>query len=302
MKRTHTDLLFDIFNHMLMVIILFIMLYPLYFTVIASFSEPVHVALGRVTLLPRGFTLDAYRNVFKNDQVWTGYLNSLIYVSVGTLFNLTLTLPAAYVLSKKKLHGRLFFSWYFLFTMFFGGGLIPFYLLVRDLDLLNKPYTLIVLGGFSVYNMIVTRIYYQTTIPEELFESARMDGCSDFGQFTRIALPLSTPIIAVMALFFGVGRWNDFFSALIFISNSKLYPLQMVLRNILIQGRTALASLDMSPGSVSDEELLYITRKAYLAEAMKYALIFIASAPLLAAYPFVQKHFVRGVMIGSLKG
>jgi putative aldouronate transport system permease protein len=302
MKKTRADKIFDICNTVLMVIVLIVMIYPLYFTVIASISEPKDVVTGQVMLLPSGFTLDAYKNVFRNADIWIGYRNTIFYTLFGTLLNLVLTLPTAYVLSKKRLHGRSFFSWFFLFTMFFGGGLIPFYLIIKDLGLLNTPYTLVILGGLSVYNMIVARVFFQTTIPEELYEAARMDGCSDFGQFFRIALPLSAPIIAVMALFYGVGRWNDFFTAMIFISNSDLYPLQLVLQNILIGSQTALASLSLSKGSVEDSQLVALTRQAYLAEAMKYALVFIASAPLLIAYPFVQKYFVKGVMIGSLKG
>lgn len=301
MKQTRIDRAFDVGNTLFMVLVLIVMVYPLYFTIIASFSEPAFVATGQVTLLPRGFTLDAYTNVFRNDKVWIGYRNTFFYTLFGTALNLMLTLPAAYALSRKKLHARTLIASYFLFTMFFSGGLIPTYLLVRDLDLLNKPYTLIVLNGLSVYLLVVTRIFYQTSIPEEIHEAATIDGCANFGQFFRIALPLSAPIIAVMALFYAVGRWNDFFSALIYISDSKLYPLQLVLRNILIQNQMALASLQISK-SVKAEELLAITRQAYLAEAMKYSLIFIASAPMLVAYPFVQKHFVKGVLIGSLKG
>ena len=220
----------------------------------------------------------------------------------GTLLNLRLTIPAAYVLSKKHLRGRTLFSWYFAFTMYFSGGLIPSFLVVRDLGLLNSRMTLVVLNGLSVYNMIVTRVYYQTSIPGELYEAAEIDGCGEFGQFFRVALPLSAPIVAVMALFYAVARWNDYFTGLVYISDSKMYPLQLVLRNILIENRTAINQLQATGAHINDQEMLYLSRQAYLAEAMKYALIFIASLPLLAAYPFVQKHFVKGVMIGAVKG
>jgi putative aldouronate transport system permease protein len=183
--------------------------------------------------------------------------------------------------------------------MYFGGGLIPSFLVVKNLGLLNKPFTLVFLGGISINNTIVTRIYYQTSIPNELNEAAKVDVCSKLGMFLRIELPLSAPIIAVMTLFYAVDRWNDFFTALIYISDSRFYPLQLVLRNILIQSQMALQTLE---ATASDEEVLGLTQKAYMAEAMKYALIFIASAPMLIAYPFVQKHFVKGIMIGSLKG
>ena len=299
MKDSRIDRLFNIGNNLLLFLLLLLFLYPLYFTVIASFSEPFDVAMGNVIFWPKGFTLDAYRNSFMEGSIWLGYATTIFNTVSGTLLNLFLTLPTAYVLSKKTLKGRSLLSVYFLFTMYFSGGLIPTYLLVNQLNLLNKPYTLILLGGLSVYNMVVARIYYQTSIPEEIYAAARVDGCSNFGQFFLIALPLSAPIIAVMTLFYAVGRWNDFFNALIYISDSRLYPLQLVLRNILIQSQMALAGL--TPGA-TDEEVLALTRRAYLAEAMKYALIFISSAPLLAAYPFVQKHFVKGMMIGSLKG
>jgi putative aldouronate transport system permease protein len=302
MKRSRSDITFDLINNAFMIIIIIVMLYPMYFTIIASLSEPSEVALGNVTWIPKGFSLYAYINVFRSSQIWIGYRNTIFYTVMGTFLSLVLTLPAAYVMSKKKLHGRPFFSWFILITMFFGGGLIPFYLLVKDLDLLNKPYTLIVLGSVGASLIIIARIYYQTSIPEELYESARVDGCSNFGQFFMIGLPLSAPIIAVMALFYAVGRWNDYFTAMIFISRKDFYPLQLVLRNILIQGQMALAALQMPGHKVEDAELLYATKQAYLAEAMKYALIFIASAPLLAAYPFVQKYFVKGMLVGSLKG
>lgn len=301
MKKNRIEL-FDVFNTIIMILILITILYPLYFTVIASISEPRDVSLGKVILIPKGINLEAYRNVFKNDEVWTGYRNAIVNTALGTVLNLILTLPCAFALSKKKLHFRNFITWYFLITMFFGGGLIPLYLVVKGLNLINKPYTLIVLSGFAVFYMVVARIFFETSIPEELYESARMDGYSDFGQFFKITLPLSHAIIAVMMLFYAVGRWNDFFAALVFVSDSDLYPLQLVLRNILIEGRMALASIMFSEREVSAAEILAATKRAYLAEAMKYSLIFIAAAPMLMIYPFVQKHFVKGVMIGSLKG
>jgi putative aldouronate transport system permease protein len=302
MIKTRSDRLFDFVNYGLMIIILLAMLYPLYFTIIASISEPSDVVLGRVTIWPKGFNMDAYINVFRAKQIWTGYANTVYYTVFGTLISLFFTIPCAFAMSRRKLHGRHIIAWFFLIPMFFSGGLIPSYLLVKSLGLVNKPYTLVILGTFSVFLMIVTRIYYETNIPEELFEAARIDGCSNFGQFFTIALPLSSTIIAVMALFYGVGRWNDYFTALIFLSSNKYFPLQLVLRNILISGQSALAEIQMRHQRITDAELLAITKQAYLAEAMKYALIFIASAPLLAAYPFLQKYFVKGVMVGSLKG
>ena len=303
MKKFNSDLFFNVINIVFMVIIIFVMVYPIYFVIIASVSDPYATAKGEITFFIKDFSLDAYRNVFSNEQIWIGYRNTVFYTVLGTLFNLILTLPTAYGLSKKGLPGRSGLSWFFLLTMYFNGGLIPTYLLVKSLDLLNKPYTIIMLGGISVYNMIVARIFFQTTIPEQIYESARIDGASEFMQFFKIALPLSSAIIAVMALFYGVARWNDYYTALIYISKNQFMPLQMVLRSILIQNQTALSSIDAaSLNEMADEFLAQKARQAYIAEAMKYSLIFIASAPLLAVYPFIQKYFVKGVMIGSLKG
>ncbi len=303
MKKTISDIIFDSINFIFIAIIIIAMIYPLYFVIIASLSDPYAVATGKVTFWIKGISFDAYKYTFKHKEIWTGYMNTIFYTLAGTGLNLLLTIPTAYSLSKKKLPGRSLISWYFLFTMYFGGGLIPTYLLVRDLNLLNKPYTIPLLGGISIYNTIVTRIFYQTTIPDELYEAAYIDGASDFRQFIQIALPLSAPIIAVMTLYYGVGRWNDYYTALIYISKSDYYPLQMVLRSILIQNKSTLDAIDtVSTQFVDDEYVAKVARQAYMAEAMKYSLIIIASAPLLVAYPFVQKHFVKGVMIGSLKG
>jgi putative aldouronate transport system permease protein len=300
-RKSRGDRAFDWINAALLLLILLVLIYPLYFTVIASVSEPYDVVKGNVVFSPKGFTLEAYRNVFKESRIWTGYRNTIAYTLLGTLFNLGLTMPAAYVLSKRDLPGRSGLTAYFLITMYFSGGLIPTYLLVKSLNLINRPFTLIVLGGISVYNMIISRVYFQTAIPGELYESATMDGAGDFRCFFGIALPLSKPILAVIALYYGVGHWNAYFNALLYVSKSAYQPLQLVLRSILLLNEMALAELD--PNLVLDADMVVaLTRRAYLAEAMKYALIFIASAPLLMVYPFVQRHFVKGVMIGSLKG
>lgn len=281
-------------------LLLFLIIYPLYFTVLASVSDPYEVVRGHVYLFPKGFTLDAYKAILKNTQIWTGYANTIKYTIGGTSLSLLLTIPCAYGLSKKKLIGHSFLSIYFLIPMYFGGGLIPTFLQVKRLGLVNTPYTLIVLSCVSVYNMIVCRVYYQSTIPEELYESARIDGSGEARTFFSIALPLSKPIIAVMALFYAVSRWNDYFLSLIYISKSTYEPLQSVLRSILLLTQSALSNIDYT--TMTPEEIEALTRLAYLAETLKYALIFVASAPLLIAYPFVQKHFIKGMMIGALKG
>ena len=206
MKGIHSDKAFTVINYTLLVIITLIILYPLYFTVIASISEPYDVVSGNVVLWPKGFTLDSYRQIFQNEEIWVGFRNSVAYTVFGTLMSLVLTIPAAYALSKKNLWGRGLITTYFVIIMYFSGGLLPTYLVVRDLGLLNQPYTLIIIGSFSVYNMVVARTYYQSSIPESLYEAAEIDGCSGFGQFFRIAVPLSKPIIAVLALYYAVGR------------------------------------------------------------------------------------------------
>lgn len=291
---------FDLVNITLLVILLVILLYPLYFTVIASFSEPSEVIEGNVVFWPKGFTLESYQMAFNESRIWTGYRNSLIYTLLGTLFNLFLTIPAGYFLSKKDLPGRQVVNVYFLITMYFGGGLIPTYLIVKDLGLLDKFYTLIVLNGISIYNLVITRVFFQNSIPGDLFESASLDGASDLRAFFSIAMPLAKPIIAVMALYYGVAHWNGYFTALVYVSKQSYQPLQIVLRSILLMNETMLSAVD--PNSLDPEMVVALTRRAYMAYTMKYALIFIASAPLLIAYPFVQKYFVQGALIGSLKG
>ena len=302
-KKSRADRVFDAINIFLLSLVLLIMAYPIYFTIIASVSDPFSVAKGQVTFFVKGFSLEGYQNVMEAKQIWIGYRNTIFYTAFGTLFNLVLTIPSAYVLSKPNLFGRKVLTWFFLVTMYFGGGLIPTYLTVKSIHLLNTPVTLVFLGGLSIYNMIVSRVYFQTSIPEDIYESATIDGASNFRQFFQMALPLAKPILAVMALFYAVGRWNDYFTAMIYISNQRYQPLQIVLRGILLLNQTALANLDTNNlGQEDIEYMLTLARQVYMAEGMKYSLIFISSAPLLIAYPFVQKYFVKGIMIGSLEG
>jgi len=276
------------------------MIYPIYFIIIASVSDPYAVYNGKVVLAPVGLSLDPYRNILKYQEIWIGYRNTIAYTFFGTVYNLALTIPAAYVLSKRNLPLRTGISWFFFITMYFGGGLIPTYILYDQLQLINTPYALIVGAGISCYNLIVSRQYFTSSLPEELHEAAIIDGSSEFRFFFRIAIPLAAPIIAVMALYYGVGHWNSYFNALIYITNRQYFPLQLVLRNILILNQTALASMSFTDDDL--EMVMEAARQAYLANAMKYALIIIASLPMLCAYPFIQKYFVKGVMVGSLKG
>lgn len=267
-------------------------LYPLIYIVSSSFSSADAVTAGEVWLWPVDFSLEGYKAVFAYKQIWTGYGNSLFYMIVGTFINITLTILAAYPLSRKDFYGRNFFMLLFLFTMLFSGGLIPNYLLVKELGMLNTRWAMIIPNAMSVFNVIITRTYFKMTIPDELHEAAKMDGCSDFRFLAKVVLPLSGPIIAVMGLFYAVGHWNAFFNALIYLRDQDYYPLQLVLNNILVQNE------------VDPEMFIDVESQAAIAglrELLKYSLIVVASIPVLVIYPFVQKHFVKGVMIGSLK-
>lgn len=286
------DKVFDIINHAILILIAAAVFYPLFFIVIASFSDPSAVANGQVHLFPVGFNLDGYAKVFENEKIWLGYRNSIIYTAVGTSINLCFTIPAAYSLSKKTLPGQSIIMGLITFTMFFGGGLIPSYLLVDNLGINNTMWALILPGSVSVYNLIVTRSYMAGNISGELEEAAKLDGCSDFNLFFRIALPLSKPIIFVVLLMYAVGHWNAYFNALIYIHDKNLYPLQVILRDLLIQTEQAASA----GGDASVMEL------QKLADMLKYGVIVVSSLPVLMIYPFIQKHFEKGMMIGSIKG
>lgn len=297
-KKKYTG--FDIFNTIFMILVLLITLYPLYFTVIASFSDPRAVASGEVIWRPVGITLDSYKQVFAYKDIWRGYANTIFYTVCGTLFQMFLTIPAAYALSKRYLPGQKFFMTLFLITMYFGGGMVPTYLLVKNLGLVNTRICLVIVSGFSIYNLIVTRTYFSTSISESLYEAARIDGAGEIKSFLSIALPLAKPIVAVMVLYFAVALWNNYFDALLYITDKTLEPLQSVLRRVLIQNENALNEA-LLQGNLAPGELLDTAKRAYAAYTMKYTMVFIASAPLLVAYPFVQKYFVKGVMVGAVK-
>ena len=298
MKKKKRTELFDVVNNTLVVLITFIIIYPLYFCVIASFSDPNQVALGNTLLWVKDFSMDAYKYVIEEKQLWMGYRNSLIYLVLGTLYNLVLTIPAAYVMTKKYLPLRGALSWYYFLTMYISGGMIPTYLLIKDLGLIDNPLVLIIGAGVSCYNLIVTRQYFSSSIPQDIYEAAYIDGASELSCFARIAMPLAKPIIAVMALYYGVGHWNSYYNALLYIRKSDYYPLQLVLRNILLSNELAMGAIE----NADAETVAYLVHRADMAQCMKYAIVFIASAPLLVAYPFIQKHFTKGMMIGSVKG
>lgn len=283
--------LFNMIVYILAAFLFVLVLYPILFVVSASFSNPMEVMSGKVVLWPKGFTLNAYAEVFKTDEVWTGYRNTILYTTIGTMLNLVLTTLAAYPLSRKDMPWRNAMMFMVTFTMLFQGGIIPTFLIIKGLGMVNTFWALIIPNAIATYNLIVMRTYFQTNIPWEMQEAAMIDGCSNTGILWRIILPLSKPIIAVMVLFYAVNHWNAYFNALIYLRDHNLYPLQLVLRGILVSNQSAIMD-----GS-SD-----LTESLMLAEGMKYALIIIASLPVLIMYPLVQKHFVKGVMIGSVKG
>ena len=300
MKRTLGDKIFDVVNVILLGILTFIMIYPLYFTVLASLSDQLYVQAGEVILWPKGFTLEAYTNVFQNNTIWNGYLNSIIYTITSTLYNVSMTVTCAYALSRPGLKGKGALNLFFIFTMYFGGGLIPYYMLIKSLGFINTIWVMIIPSGMSVYNMIITRTYYRTNVSLDIYEAAKIDGSSEFRFFFSIALPLSGAIIAVMSLYAGVGMWNNWFGGLLYITSPSKYPLALVLRTIL----TKFEKLDIVENKAVEtaEDSLAKIINERKQEAMRYALIFISSAPVLIAYPFVQKYFVKGVLVGSVKG
>lgn len=292
-KESGSDRLFTIFNYFMLSIVLVIVLYPLIYVVSASFSSSSAVLSGKVWLWPVEPTLDGYKAVFKNAMVVKGFTNTVFYTVAGTAINLILTVLAAYPLSRKDFKGRNFFMLLFVFTMLFNGGLIPTYLIVKDLGMIDTVWAMLVPTALSVWNVIIMRTYFQTTIPSELLEASQLDGCTDFRFLKSIVLPLSGPILAVIALFYAVGHWNQYFNAMIYLKRADLYPLQLVLRDILVQNEVNIDMLGDAKTAAARQGLR---------ELLKYSLIVVTSVPLLVVYPFLQKFFVKGVMIGSIKG
>ena len=297
MKASFHQKIFDRVNIVVLTLITISILYPLVFIASASISDPLLVGSGKVWLWPRGITFDGYVQVFKYPMLLTGYRNTIFYAVTATLITLAFNLPAAYALSRKELPGRNAITAIFAFTMFFSGGLIPTFLVMKALGMINNIWAMIIPGAASMYSIIICRTYFQSSIPDSIQEAARIDGCSSFEIFFRIMLPLSTPIIAVIAMFSVVGQWNAYFNALVYLQDSKLNPLQIVLREILVMNQTTAL---MGPQSALDMESA--ARRARLVQIMKYALIIISSLPVLVVYPFFQRYFVKGIMIGAIKG
>lgn len=291
-RQSRGDFIFDISVNVVGVVVMLIVLIPLIFVLAASFSDPDLVLRGKVLLWPKGFTLQAYTLVFENEEIWRGYRNTILYTVVGTAINIVMTIMAAYPLSRKEMKGRRFFTLLVLFTMYFNGGLIPTYLLVRDLGMYNTIWAVLIPGAISTYNLIVAKSFFEQSIPQELYESAKLDGCGSVRTLFAIVLPLSKAIIAVLILYYGVAHWNAYFNALVYLRDETLHPLQIVLRNILLLGQTEqMGSNDVGMGE-----------KIKMVEAIKYSVIVVSSVPILLLYPFAQRYFVSGVMIGAVKG
>lgn len=293
LRLTRSDKIFYAVNDLILLFALLIVLYPLIYVFSASFSDRMAVISGKVILWPVNFSLEGYQAVFADARIMTGYMNTIFYTVAGTAINVFLTILAAYPLSRRTMVGRNIIMYIFAFTMLFQGGIIPNYLLIMNLGMIDTRWAMLLPAGLSVWNVIIARTFFQSTISHELYEAASIDGCSHFRFLWSIVLPLSKAIIAVMVLFYGVFHWNSYFNAFIYLKSSELFPLQIVLRDILVQN-------EIDPLSITDPEQMTI--KQGLADLLKYSVIVVASLPIWMVYPFVQKHFVKGVMIGSLKG
>lgn len=270
-----------------------LVLYPIIYVLSASFSSPAALAAGKVVLWPVDPGLDGYQAVFNYEKVWIGYRNTIFYVIAGTSINLIVTMCAAYPMARKTLPGRGIVMGFFTFTMLFSAGMIPNYILMKNLGLLNTVWSLLLPGAMSVYNMIVARTFLQNSIPEDLLEASRIDGCDDFGYFFRIVLPLSKPILAVLTLWYAVGHWNAYFNAFLYLKDYNLYPLQIFLKDVLVSSQFSADDM-MDPETIVEMQNMKLL--------LKYSLIIVSVVPLFFFYPIVQKYFVKGVMIGSVKG
>lgn len=285
------DKVFYAINSIFLGLMALIVIYPLYFIVIASISDPDAVLAGKVILYPVQITMDGFKRILETKSIWTGYLNTIIYTAITVVLALLVTVPAGWALSRKTLPGKKFWMIYFIIPMFFGGGLIPFYNVMSSLGLVGSMWAVILPSILSVWNLFMTKTFFESSIPDGLIEAAKIDGAGEYRVFTSLVLPLSKAILAVMALYYAIGQWNSYFNAMIFLQDETKYPLQLVLKEILI------ASENTTGGS--GETILEQYR---MANQLKYVSVIVSSVPVLMLYPFVQKYFSQGVMIGSLKG
>lgn len=290
--KTKADIVFDLLSIVVLGGFTLMIIYPLYFVVIASISDPNSIYAGEVWLWPENLTFDGYRRILGDEAIWTGYRNSIFYAAVSAVLSTTLVIMAAYPLSRSDFVGRNAIMLLILVTLFFNGGIIPSYLLMRQLHLTDTIWSVILPGAVDAFLIIIARTFFQS-LPGELREAATIDGCTNLRFLGSMVIPLSKPIIAVLVLFAVIRQWNGFFDALIYLSNAKLYPLQLVLRNILIESQP-------SGNLVADVETL--VAKQRVTELIKFGVIIVAAVPLLVLYPFLQRYFVKGVLIGSVKG
>ncbi|MDR2534785.1 MAG: carbohydrate ABC transporter permease [Treponema sp.] len=293
MKKGTSRYIFEIVNYLFMIGMCVVMLYPFLFVLAASLSSSSEVSRGMVGIIPKGFNIRAYEAVFKYEHIWTGYRNTILYTTCGTIVNLALTICGAYPLSRKQFVGRSAFTFFIAVTMFFSGGLIPTYLVMRHYKLLNTFWVMILPGAISTWNMIIMRTFFQN-LPSELEESAIIDGCNDLGVLMRIVIPLSTASIMTIGMFYAVGHWNAWFDAFIYLRDHTRYPIQLWLRTIVLQNQMNDITNLQGAVDVGVENLI--------SDTIKYAVIVVAAAPILCVYPFIQKYFVKGVMVGSIKG
>lgn len=296
MVSNFIDRHFDKINIGIVLVITVLIIYPLIFVASASISDPVAVNTGQVWLWPVNITFEGFRRVFQNDAIWRGYRNTIFYTVVGTLLSLIVLIPAAYALSRPEIMGKKYILWFMLFTMLFNGGMIPNYLLIDQLGMVNTVWAIIVPGLIGTWNILVTRSFFESSIPLQLIESATIDGASEWLIFRKIVIPLSMPIIAVMALFKGVGMWNEYFRALIYLRDETLFPLQLILREILVLNQVTSQTMQSTAGQAQS-----IVEMVNNASLVRYAVMIVSAVPLLVAYPFVQKYFVQGVLVGSVK-
>jgi putative aldouronate transport system permease protein len=292
MKRTRGDVIFDTVNYLLISAFFLLILYPLYFIIIASISNPDYVNAGAITFLPRGITLEGYARTLREANVWRGYGNTILYTTVGTTINVSLTMTAGYALSRRELLGWSLIMRLIVFTMLFSGGLIPTYLIVKGLGMTNTLWAMVIPNAVSAWNLIIARTYLQQNIPQELLEASLVDGCSYARFLWEVVVPLSGAIIAVLSLLYAVAHWNSFFTGLIYLQDYSKYPLQLILRDILLGFQTS--------GAADDAKTLQEMQR--IADLMKYALILVSSFPVMVLYPFLQRYFVKGVMVGAIKG
>ena len=293
-RPTKGDRVLDVFIVVTLIIIGIVVTYPIWLVLIASISDPSYISLGKVWILPKGLNIDAYRKLYATREIWIGYRNSLFYTIVGTSLQMAVTTTAAFALSRPGLPGKRALSLYFLFIMYFSGGMIPTYFVVKDLGMVNKVWALLLPGIFGPYNLVICRSYFENSIPEEIYESAQIEGASMFRCFIQLAVPLAKPTLAVMVLNFALGHWNSYFNALLYISNDEIQSLQVFIKRITQQ---AAAQVDLS--SANMDAIIEQIRETQL---LKYAIVVVSTLPMIMLYPLIRRYFISGMMIGAIKG